>query len=196
MNELTDAERLFDHLELYLGAMETRWYGKDIGKVPFDVFVYRCPFHSDAQALVTFGVSMCDRGLAAHVDHVPRREFVIFANDHCNTKALAALLVAIGLESHSKPVASPLGSVLAGSGPVLSGGNPHYEHLYLTAPIKLPESFLSCDTISPPVEIAQIIPISGREKQFVETSGVSAFEKRLVEHWRELLKFDQRTELV
>jgi len=49
---------------------------------------------------------------------------------------------------------------------------------------------------SPPIEILQVVPISEREKQFVQERSVHAFEQAMVANLAALLDVDARAEFV
>jgi hypothetical protein len=124
------------------------------------------------------------------------REFLICADARNGINALAALLIAVGMDALDNHVTRRIHSLMPGSGPVLSGGNPVFEHLYLSKPLGFPEGFSECGVPSSPVEIVQIIPLPERERRFVNTEGRQVLENRLTGDLENLLRFDWRSECV
>lgn len=178
MKLATDGELLFEHLEENLGPMEMRWHGKSDMQMPFEVFVFPGASAKPRQSLVTFGLSAHDVEMPELNTTTLRLEFAICATPLHDSKVLGALLFAVALEifhTHSIPPTR----VLAGCGPVLSNGNPQFEHLYVASRLSFPLTFRICRKTEPPIHIVQIIPVTSSEKAFIEWKGYAEFEEEL-----------------
>lgn len=189
-------EVLLVHFERFLGPMSHRWSGKGRPENAFEVLEFSGRPQLDSQCLVTFGLSAHHLQIAREGNSTIRMELAIFAYRTFDSKVLGALLFAVGLDAIERHLTSGLHGVLNGSGPVLSGGNPEFEHLYLASPGYFPRSFDWCTELSPPVAIVQLIPISSGERKLITEVGWSAFEDAIAERNIDLLKFDARSAVV
>jgi hypothetical protein len=191
MKLATDGELLFEHLEENLGPMEMRWRGKSGTQMPFEVFVFPGSSAKPRQSLVTFGLSAHDVEMPEHNATTLRLEFAICSTRLHDSKVLGALLFAVALEIfHTHSI--PRTRVLAGSGPVLSNGNPQFKHLYVAFPLSFPPTFRICGKTEPPIHMVQIIPITSSEKAFIECKGYAEFEEKLRGLGDTILEFDSR----
>nr|WP_308633446.1 suppressor of fused domain protein [Massilia sp. YIM B02443] len=157
---------------------------------------YPCPFSLNSHVLITCGLSAHRLSLADEPLKRVEREFLICADNGNDINALAALLIAVSMDSLDNHVTQKIYSVMPGSGAVLSRGNPIFEHLFLSKPLGFPEGFGNCENSSSSLEIIQIIPLSERERRVVSTEGRQVLEKRLAGDLENLLRFDWRTECV
>lgn len=187
--------KLLDYFEEFLGARESSWKWQTDDGVQFYVFKYRCPFNANAYALVTCGLSAHQFSIVGD-SKVVNREFLICADEETNMKAIAALLIAVGAEALDAHVVNPISSVLEGGRPLVTSGNAEFEYLYVSTPLGFDGGFGVCDKTSPSIEIAQLIPITNRERLFFAAEGGPALENRLMADLINLLRFDRRNELV
>lgn len=191
----SEAEILFDYFERFLGPMKSSWRGKDGQEMPFQVLAYPKQPELDCLTLITFGLSAHQLQVSDNCEGKVRMELLICANSSFESKLLYPLLFAAGLDALEHHATPGVHGVLNGSGPVLIGGNPLFEHLYLTHPGFFPKEFDLCEELSPPVSIAQIIPISSNEREFIVREGWSEFENRATEQSVDFLEFDARKEV-
>lgn len=190
-----EADILLEHLEQFLGAMKSRWRRKNEFEESFEVFLYSEQPESDCQCLVTFGLSAHQLQLVGKCDCVFRMELAICASSLFDSKALGALLFAVGLDILEHHTTPGVHGVLGGCGSVLANGNPIFEHLYLASPGYFPHEFELCLDLSPPVAIIQLIPISSGERDLIENEGWEVFEDAIIEQGIDLLEFDGRREV-
>lgn len=185
---------LFDHYERHLGGVKLHWKLRDSPDYDLKIFCFDVPRTNDGNALCTFGISdhllyTADGGRRSRLEHV------VFLRDAGKRERVAALLLALAshaLEKHHSP---GIHHVLSGKGPVLHGGNPDFEHFYLSRPLAGKPELAICDAVAPPIELVQLIPISSVEKAFVETWGGPRFEQLLLQQGIDLQAFDERSQL-
>ena len=187
------AELILRHLEQYLGPWNERWLSSGNDASPFQVLLFPKQPEPDGQCLVTFGLSAHQLRIEGQSGNTSRMEFAICAASSFDSKELAALLIAVGLDAVTRHVTPGIHGVLMGSGAVLS--NPLFEHFYLSFPGYFPAEFELCETVSPPVVIAQLIPITSGERELIERQGWRSFESAMVDQRIDLLAFDTRQEL-
>jgi hypothetical protein len=185
-------EIVLRHLERFLGPFKARWLGSEKENANFQVLLFSEHSNYDFQCLTTFGLSAVPLHIASK-DAVTRMEFMICANLSMDSKALVALLMAVGRHATVHWTTPGIHGVLAGSGAVLT--NPVFEHFYLTCPGYLPTGFGLCESLSPPVVMGQLVPVSSNERELIEKKGWRAFEYAVVEQGIDLLAFDNRKEL-
>ncbi len=181
------------HLERFLGAPKIRWLSSGDDTSAFQVLQFSERPTPESQCLVTFGLSAYQLHVINKSHATTRSEFVICADSSFETKALAALLIAIGLDAVARNATAEVHDVLAGSGAVWS--NPVFEHFYLTFPGYFPEDFELCEAVSPPVSFVQLVPVSSRERRAIFRQGWRAFENSIVNQKIDLLAFDTRREV-
>jgi len=122
-------------------------------------------------------------------------ELGIFTKEGLNKTVLNSPLTAVGMhffERHESP--GPHG-IFLGEGPVLEGGNPLFQSLYLRPPFGLPEGFAICSGSSTPIEIFQLIPITAHEQHLIVTNGWDKFEQAVLAQKIDLLLFNVRQEI-
>lgn len=192
--DVNAADLLLDHFDKYLGKGEGSWKWGEGRETHFYVFLFACPFAADSHVLVTCGLSAHQFAMADSPEKKIRREFLICADKSSDPKALAALLIAVGIDALNAHAVHAVGSVMLGDGPVLSGGNAAFENLYVATPLGFPYGFATCEQLSPPVEIVQIVPISEKEMKFVMANGGHVLEENLMANLSNLLRFDRRKE--
>ncbi|MDZ4151301.1 suppressor of fused domain protein [Methylicorpusculum sp.] len=192
MVSVLQGEHILLHLERFLGVSKKRWLCPG-DESPFQVLLFpECP-DSSSQCLVTYGLSAHQLRIMGKNDSVIQVELIICADSLFDPKVLAASLIAVGLDAIRKNAIPTVHEVLLGEGAVSS--NPVFEHLYLTFPGFFSPEFELCETVSPPVAIVQLIPISTNEKKLIAKRGWRVFEEGLAKQDIDLFKFDQRKEL-
>lgn len=187
-------EYVLRHLEEFLGPSTLSWsrVGKDA--LPFQVLLFPERPELDSQSLVTYGLSAYPLRIIGKNDSELRIELAICADSTFDSRDLVALLIAIGLKAFKRQATPGAHGVLEGEGAILT--NPVFEHFYLTFPGYFPSEFELCETVSPPVAIIQLIPISSKERELIMERGWRYFEQAIVEQGIDLLKFDRRRELI
>jgi len=171
---------LFDHYEHHLGGVKLHWKPRDSPEYDLKIFCFDATRTNDGNTLFTFGIS--DHQLySADGERRSRLEHVVFLRDAGKRERVAALLLAIASHALGKHHSPGIHHVFGGEGPVMHGGNPDFEHFYLSRPLAGEPDFATCDTMDPPIALVQLIPISNAEKAFIETWGGACFELLLLE---------------
>jgi len=192
MTENLGGELVLQHLEQFLGPFKERWLNSASPSLQVMWFP-ECP-EPNSQCLVTYGLSAHILQIISNGNSVNKMELIICTKSSIDSKALAALLFAIGQDALVQHATPGVHRVLIGEGAVLS--NPLFEHFYLTLPGYFPDEFAICEALSPPVTMVQLIPISSREREVIEKQGWRVFEDELVKQDIDLLAFDTRLELL
>lgn len=193
MTGLSRAEAVLDHLEKHLGGTFERLRLKGKSDLGFEVLSFEHAPNFGDRSLVTYGLSAhrlsCLETLGRNDRCV---ELMLCANGSYRAEELAALLIAVGthvLDNHEIPCEH---DILDGSGPVRSGGNSRFEHLYLTAPGYFEPDFQRCSLIDPPAEIVHLVPITSEERSIIRECGWQMFEDAVITQSIDLLDFDNR----
>lgn len=190
-----DRVELFDHYCSHLGKVKKNWNLKDVPKEELRILGFSSAAAiADAQ-ICTFGLSDHPLKTVAN-DKSYRVEYMISTGAATDVGKIASLLLAISEHTIKRGVFPGVHNVLGGNGPVLYGGNPVFEHFYLTRPIDLARDFAICLSVEPPIEIVQLVPISTKERKFIESNGWESFEKLLLEEHKNLLLFDGRSVVI
>ena len=185
-------EIVLQHIEATLGQPDEVWRRERDGSLlQFQVLLFRNKPEDGSFCLVTFGLS------AHHFEGpkggILRFELLLCGRSHFDSKALSALLIAVGRYCLGKHSAPGLHGILPGDGAVLD--NPKFEHIYWSFPGLLPEEFELCRNVSPPVHFFQLLPISSAERDLIQSLGWREFEDRLCRSRVDVLEFDRREEV-
>jgi hypothetical protein len=193
MFDQSDRVILFDHYEANLGKMTSSSSLKGMPKQDFLVFIYEGQPYEDCTTYVTVGVS--DHPLHSRRTHCDERlEYMICAESTYDQKLMVAVLMGLAVRSTDSRETAGIHGVWTGVGPVIIGGNPLFEHFYLTNPGHFAASIDRCDDVEPPIQIVQVIPITSGEHAFIVAHGWEAFESRLDQQEIDLMGFDSRLE--
>jgi hypothetical protein len=193
MLKQSDKIELFDHYEANLGKMTSSSSLKGVSEQEFLVFIYEGQPYEDCTTYVTVGVS--DHPLHSRRSHCDERlEYMICAESKYDRKLMVAVLMGLAIRSMESRETVDIHGVWAGEGPVVIGGSPLFEHLYLTNPGHFAAAIDLCEGAVPPIKIVQVIPITSGERAFIEANGWEAFENKLDQQEIDLMGFDSRAE--
>lgn len=170
---------LIDHLERFLGLMQSGWTTDPDGNpMHFQIARFTPPELPGVTAFTTLGLSRHPL-TASRSGKAIRLELLLLTEDGGTERWIPSLLQQTGeaaMENRSAPLR---GDVLGPSGPVIP--NTEMTAFYVTSPMYFADEFGTCNSDPSPTVIAWLVPISSREADFVARIGWEAFEDALVE---------------
>jgi hypothetical protein len=161
------------HIENFLGPIKQGWAWQEALGLSTALF-------DDQPAPGEYAIATL--GFSRHVLDLPdgrrvRLEFLLIANKLYDPSPLAGALMRFAMSFVGSGQAPVCGDVF-GPGPELASGSAK-THLYCTVPSIFPEGLAQLSGTDPDTIFVWVVPISGREADFVRAVGWRAFEDRL-----------------
>ena len=164
---------LIDHLESWLGPIESGWTrDADGNPTPFPVVLFPNGPRPDSVTFATLGMnrySFKSRGDGRHV----HQELMMSVPDALRHGPIPGMLQTVAGEVQESGIAVTHGDVFGPRGALVSGST--LEALYATTP-PFPEEFATYQERERRIEIVWLAPISHDEAHLVWESGAAAFD--------------------
>ncbi len=167
---------LIEHLELYLGRIESGW--KPPEWTDPAIQVVECRFGKIPGVTVFSTVGLSSFALASQVSGKKIRQelFVMVRDEQLDSRLPAALdQVARECARGDKPVLR--GEVLGKRGRLLDKGD--FIGFYVTLPIYYPNAFWTFNAKEGQIVFCWLLPIKSKEQSYIQQHGWSAFEELL-----------------
>ena len=183
------AQEIIDHLEKYLGTIQRGWGPEVLEHREFQIVECRSHADPDAAAYATLGLHrhalVSSGGSAQFIRH----ELFVLAPTSVGEQHFPAILDQVATEAlaHQRPYLR--GEVIGPRGQLAEGSS--MEAFYVSIPTIYPDEFAVCSVDGDDVIIVMLVPITGREAEFVKVRGWSAFEDRLVETGADVLNLSR-----
>lgn len=172
---------ILDHLEAYLGPIETGWSPEAFAREAKGLTVARLAGKlGESKAFATVGLSSHVLTSRASEKRI-RQELVFIAQASFGDRNIPALLEQVAQEAVRSHSAYLRGDVIGPRGRLFDAGE--MTALYVAIPVYLPNAFASFERDDGETTIvAWLFPITDDEARFVATHGWSAFEDQLEAH--------------
>jgi len=183
---------LIDHLEAFLGPIETGWrLDESGGPLSFDVALFQRGPTADTVSFSTVGLS--DYSLrSSRSGKAIHHELVIVAKKDFGARNVPALLQQVGMEAIQGERAYLRGDVIGPRDDLFRGTDK--VALYVSAPSCFPDSFARIETADGVIVVfAWLIPITRDEVSLVNREGWERFEDSLVASDTDLMDFNRNS---
>lgn len=186
-------EYLLRHYEQFLGEIKGAEYVSQGAGGTVQILLFRDQPEPGLNCAVTFGLSAVQVALGSPPTRNGRMELLICADATIEIPRLAGPLLVVARRAMKYRRLPDMHDVLEGEGAVSE--NPLFEHIYLTNPGYFPAEFDECKSVSPPVEIFQLLPISNRERDMIVGEGWKCFERGASAQDIDFAQYDRRPEV-
>jgi hypothetical protein len=186
------AESLIDHIEKYLGRIESGWTCSPQGeKLRFQVVKCFGGRAEQARAFCTVGLSNFQ--LRSHVsDKLIRQELLILIPESCADQNIPAVLQQLGNAALDHKAAFLCGEIIERSNPIFRN-RPFYAFV-AAVPVLLPDDFaVYTDENGNEIVFAWMVPITKTEADFVRREGWDKLENILIDQGIDLLDIDRKS---
>ncbi len=181
-----------EHLEAFLGTIRGGWSKDADGrKVPFSVAEFPNGPRPGMVTFSTLGLSKIPLHAQTEFTHV-YEELVIVVPDSLRVGPVPGILQDIGREAIAQGRAVLRGDVIGPRGPLFSSDS-QLEAFYAANPLCFPDEFANYREGDRDVVLVWLIPISGKEADFVRAHGRSRFEDEVVKAAVDLTDLRRRT---
>lgn len=190
---------LIGHIESNLGSIGTgkTWRTNESGKVlPYQVISFRDKPIEKAVTYITLGLSNHVMKLIDKEEHQVsevRMELLASAYESIGPVPVVSLMMFIAeaaLDRHECPW----------NGTVISLGSPiadseEFQSVYCTEAGYFADDFKIYEASDPKTVFVNLVPITIREREFIQNNGSEAFDMQLIVQQPDLLNFDKRPEI-
>lgn len=160
-----------DHLEQFLGPIHYGW--KPVA-APSDIRAVMFK-NRPCDGVDTFSsLGLSDEPLSMKGGRIVREELLLSVYPRYPVAQLASFLTTLADSLRSKGTALLRGDVVGPADSLIPGARPRA--VYASLPVFLPESFATFRGTEPSTVIVWLIPLVGRETEFVKEAGWEAFE--------------------
>jgi hypothetical protein len=164
---------LLTHLETHLGPLRAKFLPPDeAGSLPCQYLRFEDTPFSGASTVVTLGLSR--HTLIQKSGRLIRQELLVSAHSAVFDVHLVGALDVVARELDERHVPLSRGQIISHRGSLLP--NSRLEAFIVMNPWYWRDELSCFNGVVPPVYIAWLIPITGRETEYLQNEGIDAFE--------------------